>query len=125
VALDIQADMLSRLQERIETQNLTNIQTIQAGAGDGAVPYNDFDRALLVTVLGEIPDRQAALAEIFTALKPGGLLSITEALPDPHYQSQAQLRKLAQAVGFEEASYTGNRIAFTLNFIKPDNQRMP
>ena len=119
VALDIQSDMLRRLQERINIQNLTNIQTIQAGAGEGAVPANTFDRALLVTVLGEIPDRQAALAEIFTALKPGGILSITEALPDPHYQSQAQLRKFALDIGFEEGSYTGNWVAYTLNLIKP------
>ncbi len=119
VALDIQPEMLNRLHERITAQNLTNIQTIQAGAGDGAVPHDTFDRALLVTVLGEIPDRQAALAEIFTALKPGGILSITEALPDPHYQSRSQLRKLAQTVGYEEQSCTGNWIAFTMNFVKP------
>ncbi len=119
VALDIQPEMLNRLRERITAQNLTNIQTIQAGAGDGAVPHNTFDRALLVTVLGEIPDRQAALAEIFTALKPGGVLSITEALPDPHYQSRTQLRKLTQAVGYEEQSCTGNWVAFTMNFVKP------
>ena len=123
VALDIQSEMLHRLQKRIETQNLTNIQTIQAGAGDGAVPHNTFDRALLVTVLGEIPDRQAALSEIFTALKPGGILSITEALPDPHYQSRTQLRKLAKGVGFKEASCTGNWVAFTSNFIKPASVR--
>ena len=119
VALDIQAKMLRRLRERIEAQDLRNIQTIQAGAGDGEVPHDTFDRALLVTVLGEIPDRQAALAEIYTALKPGGILSITEALPDPHYQSRTQLRKLAQAVGYEEQSCTGNWVAFTINFVKP------
>lgn len=119
VALDIQSEMLRRLQERIEAQKLTNIQTIQAGAGNGAVPHNTFDRALLVTVLGEIPDRHAALAEIFSALKPGGILSITEALPDPHYQSQNQLRKLAQTTGYEEQSCTGNWVAFTMNFVKP------
>lgn len=118
-ALDIQPEMLQRLQERIDAQNLSNIQTIQAGAGDGAVPHNTFDRALLVTVLGEIPDRPAALAEIFAALKPGGVLSITEALPDPHYQSRTQLRKLAQSTGYGEQSYTGNWIAFTMNFVKP------
>ncbi|MEJ2746894.1 MAG: methyltransferase domain-containing protein [Anaerolineae bacterium] len=119
VALDIQPEMLNRLRQRITDQNLTNIQTIQAGAGDGAVPHDTFDRALLVTVLGEIPDRQAALTEILDALKPGGILSITEALPDPHYQSRTQLRKLTQEVGYEEQSCTGNWVAFTINFVKP------
>ncbi|MCB9418705.1 MAG: class I SAM-dependent methyltransferase [Ardenticatenaceae bacterium] len=121
-ALDIQPEMLHRLQDRIVTQGLTNIQTIQAGAGEGKMPVNTFDRAMLVTVLGEIPDRQKALTEIFAALKPNGVLSITEALPDPHYQSPTQLQKLTQAAGFKEQSCTGSWVAFTMNFVKPGGQ---
>ena len=56
---------------------------------------NNFDRALLVTVLGEIPDRDAALRAIFDALKPGGILSITEILRDPHYQRRTTVLRLA------------------------------
>jgi len=41
---------------------------------------------VLVTVLGEVPDREAALREIFDALKPGGILSVTEIIFDPHFQ---------------------------------------
>lgn len=123
VALDIQENMLRRLQERIEIQNLINIKTIHAGAGQGKLPVDTFDRALLVTVLGEIPDRQAALKEIFAALKPGGILSITEVLPDPHYQSRTQLLKLTQPIGFEAESYTGNWVAFTMNFVKPIHEK--
>ena len=77
------------------------------------------DRALLVTVLGEIPNREAALKEIFDALKPGGILSVTEVIYDPHFQSRDTILKLAGSAGFKEKAFFGNRYAFTLNLEKP------
>ncbi|UCF18636.1 MAG: methyltransferase domain-containing protein, partial [Gemmatimonadota bacterium] len=71
VALDLQPGMIRRLEERISALGLDRIETILAGAGDGKMPKSSFDRALLVTVLGEIVDRSAALREIYDALKPG------------------------------------------------------
>lgn len=75
---------------------------------------------MLVTVLGEIPDREAALRTIFAALKPGGLLSVTEIVFDPHFQSRATVTRLACAAGLEERAFYGNRLAYTLNLRKPD-----
>jgi predicted methyltransferase len=70
-------------------------------------------------VLGEIPDRETALREIFDALKPGGLLSVTEIIFDPHFQSRQTVTRLARSVGFRETAFHGSRMAFTLNFEKP------
>lgn len=89
------------------------------------MPVDTFDRALLVTVLGEIPDRKAALAEIFHALKPGGVLSITEVLPDPHYQRPGTIRQFASEVGFEEQGYFGGFPAFTLHLRRPVSDAPP
>jgi len=118
VAVDLQAGMLRRAEEKAKHAGLTNIQFVQAGAGEGKLDKQRFDRALLVTVLGEIVDREKAMQEIFGALKPGGLLSITEIIFDPHFQRQKTVRKLAQAVGFHERSIFGNGIAYTINFEK-------
>ncbi len=74
---------------------------------------------MLVTVLGEIPNREAALQEIYGALKPGGILSVTEFIFDPHFQNRAKATRLAGAAGFREKEFFGNRLAFTLNFEKP------
>jgi len=74
---------------------------------------------VLVTVLGEIPDREAALREIFDALKPGGMLSVTEIIFDPHFQPRPTVARLARSVGFREQAFHGNRVAFTLNLEKP------
>ena len=72
----------------------------------------------LCTVLGEIPDREAALRQCYTALKPGGSLSITEIFPDPHYQSRATVQQLAEAAGFRLQATHGPWYFFTANFIK-------
>ena len=85
VALDLQAAMIARLEERATRAGLNNLRTVVGGIGDGRVERQAYDRVLLVTVLGEIRDRPRALAEIHAALRPGGLLSVTEVIPDPHY----------------------------------------
>jgi ubiquinone/menaquinone biosynthesis C-methylase UbiE len=78
-----------------------------------------FDVVFLVTVLGEIPDRAAALAECHRVLKPGGVLSISEMFGDPHYQRKAIVRRLATAAGFRPASIEGGFWLYTANFVKP------
>jgi ubiquinone/menaquinone biosynthesis C-methylase UbiE len=99
--------------------HIENVRLLEAAVGEGKLPRDRFDRALLVTVLGEIPDRESALCEIFDALKPGGRLSVTEVIFDPHFQSRQSVARLAHSAGFREKAFHGNRIAYTLNFEKP------
>lgn len=119
VAMDMQAGMLQRAREKARAADLTNIRFLEAGLGEGKLDRDRFDRALLVTVLGEIPDREAALREILDALKPGGMLSVTEIIFDPHFQTRATVTRLARSAGFREQAFYGNRIAYTLNLEKP------
>jgi ubiquinone/menaquinone biosynthesis C-methylase UbiE len=119
VAIDLQPGMLRRAQERAEAASLHNIRFLQVEMGAGKLDVGPADRALLVTVLGEIPNREAALKEIHAVLKPGGVLSVTEIIFDPHFQSRKTVARLAGAVGFREVAFFGNRLAFTLNFEKP------
>jgi ubiquinone/menaquinone biosynthesis C-methylase UbiE len=119
LGIDIDAGKIQRAQQRLEETSITNVHFERAGAGEGKLPHDQFDRALLFAVLGEMADRKAALAEIFQALKSGGILCITEGFLDPHYQSQERVRSLAQAVGFVEERCAGNRWLFTMNFLKP------
>jgi ubiquinone/menaquinone biosynthesis C-methylase UbiE len=119
VAMDIQGGMIRRAQEKARATKLTNIQFLQAGVGEGKLGHSRFDRALLVTVLGEIQNQEAALKEIFDALKPSGILSVTEIIFDNHFQSRGTVLRLANAVGFHETMFFGNRIAFILHLQKP------
>lgn len=117
-ALDLQPRMLEKLRARLDAEGITNVETLQAGLGEGRLPSATFDRALLVTVLGEIPGKPAALGEIARSLKPAGVLSITEVLPDPHYQPLARVRTLAREAGLTPAAVFGSRLAFTINLRK-------
>lgn len=119
MAVDIQAEMLARVRAKVEAAGLCNVDFLQAGLGDGKLPKNHFDRALLVTVLGEIPDQASALQEIYGALKPGGILSITEVIFDPHFQSQKKAEWLAETASFRRKELFGHKLAYTLHFQKP------
>ena len=119
VALDVQAAMIRRLEERVAALAIENVETILGAAGEGRVPKDTFDRAFLVTVLGEIVDQVAALKEVYRALKPGGILSVTEVIPDPHFQSRRRVRRLAESVGFRFDELSGPWYAFTMNLVKP------
>ena len=87
--------------------------------GEGMLGRNRFDYALLVQVLGEIPDRQSALKEIFDSLKHGGILSMIESIFDSQFQTGNTVARLARAVGFREKYFFVNRIAFTLILESP------
>jgi SAM-dependent methyltransferase len=119
VGVDIQPGMVKRLKERAMVEKVGNLTVILGDATQPIVPEASFDVAFLVTTLGEIPDRAAALAQCFRALKSGGVLSISEMLPDPHYQSKATVQRLAEAAGFQLQSVEGGMWLFTSNFVKP------
>lgn len=119
VALDVQPQMLKKLEERSAASGLTNIRTVLGDAGEAELGEDSFDRALLVTVLGEIPDPAAALRGICAALKPGGILSVTEAIPDPDYQRPGRVKRLCEGAGFRHERTFDAALAFTMNFRKP------
>jgi ubiquinone/menaquinone biosynthesis C-methylase UbiE len=117
--IDIQPGMVERLKDRAKASHITNLTAILGDATQRIVPEASFDLVFLVTTLGEIPDRAAVLAQCNRALKTGGALSISEMLPDPHYQSRSTVRRLAETAGFRLESVQGGRWLFTANFIKP------
>lgn len=118
-AMDIQEGMLDEARQRARSANLTNIRFLHAGIGEGRLEQNRFDRAVLVTVLGEIPGREDALREIFTALKPGGTLLVEETVQDPHYQSRTTVTRLAGEAGFIEKEFSGNFFSYIITLEKP------
>lgn len=119
IAMDMQIGMLQRTQEKAKDANLTNIKFLHAAVGKHKLERDKFDRVLLVTVLGEIPDQDTALKEIFASLKPGGVLSVTEIIFDPHFQRLNTALRRASAIGFKEKNRFGNCVAYTLNLEKP------
>jgi len=109
---DLQQEFLDHVGARAAERGLANIVSTQGDAT--ALPYEDgsVDAVVLVAVLGEIPDSGAALREIRRALKPDGRLVVGELFGDPHFTTQASLRRQAAEAGLAYESHSGNRLAY-------------
>ena len=121
VALDLQQAMLDRVARNIARAGVGNVRLVRGSLdADSPVLRNEpaFDRILLVTVLGEIPDQAGALRSLHSVLAPGGLLSVTETIIDPDYLPRGRVKDLASSAGFTLAQDFGSALAFTLNFRK-------
>ena len=99
--LDLQREMLDHTMERARERGLGNVMPTQGYAT--ALPYEDasMDAVVLIAVLGEIPDRQAAMAEIARVLRPGGRLVVGELFGDPHFTSPGAVERLGRQAGLE------------------------
>jgi SAM-dependent methyltransferase len=114
---DVQQEMLDALMGRARDQGVSNLRPTQ---GDGRrLPYEDdaFDGAYLVTVLGEIPDQEAALAELRRVVKEGGRVVFGEIpLFDPHFVRFPVLVRRAEAAGFRLDGRRGPGLGFYARF---------
>lgn len=118
-AMDIQPGMLERTRAKTGAEKLENVDFLQAGIGEGKLPHGAFERAVLVTVLGEIPEREEAFAELYDAMTPGGILAVVEVIFDPHFQPRGGVTALATAAGFRENAFFGHRLAYIVHFERP------
>lgn len=118
VGVDIQPAMIARLKARAAAAGVTNLVGIVADATTMTLS-GQFDAVVIALALGEIPNREATLRRCLYVLKPGGMLSITEMIPDPHFVSQRTVKRLAEAAGFQHVRTHGSRLSFTVNFLKP------
>ena len=114
--VDIEPALIEKLKAKVRRLGLDNVE---AQVGDAcALPFGDgtFDVAFLISVLGEIPNRVKALREAHRVLKPDGVLSVTEFLPDPDYPLRRTVIRWADAAGFDLMESKGNLFCYTLNF---------
>ena len=119
VALDGQREMLEKLERKTADEGITNVRPLRARLGEGVPREEGFDRVVLAMVLGEVRDRAAALRELYAALEPGGVLSVTEIFGDPDYRRPATVRREVEAAGFRLVRRFGGFPAYTLNFERP------
>jgi SAM-dependent methyltransferase len=117
VGLDLQPEMLRRA--RRKARGLSNVRFVAGDVVETPLEEGYFDLALVVGVLGELRDREGALRAVHRALRPGGLLSITEVFGDPDYRGRRAVRELGESAGFRYAGEAGSFLSFTVNFKKP------
>lgn len=119
LCVDIQRGMLEALRPRLREHGVANAHPLLGDATRLPLADGAADCAYLVTVLGEVPDRPAALNELRRVLKPGGALAFAETLTDPDYVPRDALRDLCRATGF---AFDGERhllLGYMMRFRKP------
>jgi ubiquinone/menaquinone biosynthesis C-methylase UbiE len=109
---DIQQEMLDHTMRRMSELGIANVAATQGDARE--LPYADatFDAAVLVTVLGEIPDQDAALREIARVLRTGGRLIVGEMFVDPHMVTLGAIERRAEAAGLRLERHNGTKLAY-------------
>lgn len=109
---DLQQEFLDHVSGRAGERGLANVIPTQGDAT--ALPYEDasIDAVALTAVLGEIPDRGAALREIRRVLKPNGRLVVGELFGDPHFTTLASLERQASEAGLAFETHSGNWFAY-------------
>lgn len=114
--LDIQQEMLDHALRKASDEGVSNVS---ATLGDAQkLPYesDSIDGAFLVTVLGEIPDQEAALRELSRVVRPGGRVVVGEIAIDPHFVRLSSLNSRAGEAGLLFESMSGGRLAYFARF---------
>jgi len=108
--VDVQQEMLDHTMRRAAEQGIGNISPVRADARE--LPFEDdsFDGAYLITVLGEIPDQDAALRELRRVVRPGGGIVVGELFGDPHMVTHSALARAAGDAGLSVQRKLGGRL---------------
>lgn len=124
VCLDLQEAMLVKLRARLarpRNADVVNVETVCANAEKMPLGDASFDAVLLVEVLGEVPDKAAALRECLRVLRPGGLLAVTEMIIDPDWSRPSTIERRCVAAGFRLLGRTGRFWDYTMVFVRPED----
>lgn len=116
---DLQREMLDHVMARAGERGAGNVIPTQGDAT--GLPYEDgsMDAVVLTAVLGEIPDREAAIGEIARVLRPGGRLVVGELFGDPHFTSPGEVERLGRDAGLELEERSGPWLGFFARLRKP------
>ena len=118
VLLDIQQEMLDFAKKRLDKKNISNVDYKLTDGISIDLESNFFDRVFMVTVIGEVDNKDSYLKEIHRILKDDGMLSISELAGDPDKISIDEVQSLVSEYGFEKFEVFGNRYNYTANFKK-------
>lgn len=118
VLLDIQQEMLDFSRKRLEKRGIKNVDYKLTNGNSLELESSFFDRVFMVTVIGEVENKDNYLKEIYRILKQDGILSISELAGDPDKLGLDDLKSLVTAYDFEVKEVFGNRLNFTVNFKK-------
>ena len=117
--LDVQQEFLDLVAHRARERGIENVTGTLADARELPFGDDEFDGAFLVTVLGEIPDQDAALRELARVVRPGGRVVFGEIVLDPHVVTLGTLKRRAAAAGLRFERRKGTPLGYVAAFAAP------
>jgi ubiquinone/menaquinone biosynthesis C-methylase UbiE len=110
-ASDIQAGMLTLIQQNVARAKLDNVAPVLGAIDDPKLPADSIDLAIMVDVYHEFSEPQKMLQRIREALKPDGRLVLLEyRAEDPavpiladHKMTKAQVKQELEHEGFKQS----------------------
>jgi SAM-dependent methyltransferase len=107
LAIDIEPEMLKRIEQRKTVSGIQNIETVLASKTNPNIPADSVDVVLLVDAYHEFSHPREVMAAVSRGLKPGGRVILVEyrgedrkvPIKRVHKMTQQQAKKELNAVG--------------------------
>jgi SAM-dependent methyltransferase len=117
LAVDIQPEMLSIINDRVAAENLANIDTILAAEDDPRLPQDSVDLLLLVDAYHEFTYPREVMQGAMKGLKPGGRVVLIEYRAENPLVPIKPLHKMTEAQAIAELEAVGLAWQDTLDFL--------
>jgi ubiquinone/menaquinone biosynthesis C-methylase UbiE len=114
VLFDLQLAMLEFARQRLS--GFANVHFAQGDASSLPFPDASFNAALLVLVLGEVPDQDLCIAEVARVLLRGGNVTFAESRRDSDFIPFRKLQTRAEKHGLQLAERRGPGWEYTARF---------
>jgi predicted methyltransferase len=116
-AVDVQDVLIRKLQQRVQTQQLTNVSVIHGSFDDPRLPPASCDLAFFSSVYKEIDDRVDYMKRVKATLKAGGRVAILEYRPETHAPGPPRTARLSEAQVIDELSAAGFQLEERFDFL--------
>ena len=109
IAVDIQPEMLARIEQQKALEDVANVETVLGEADDPKLPESEIDLAFIVDAYHEFSFPREMGEHLKESLKPGGQLVLVEyRAEDPrvpikrlHKMSEVQVKQEMAAIGLD------------------------
>jgi len=116
ILADIQQEMIDYARRRLQKRKIHNVSYYLCNGMSFDFESESIDAIYMITVIGEVENKDDYFKEFYRMLKPDGILSITELAGDPDKMSAEEIIELAGEYQFRLLKQFGNKKNFTLNF---------
>jgi ubiquinone/menaquinone biosynthesis C-methylase UbiE len=118
ISADLQPEMLDMVKKRVARAGLGNRIRVHRCDCNRIGVEEELDFAVAFFMLHEVTDAGAFLEEIYTLLRPGGRLFLTEPIVHVSRRNFEQMVQEAQAIGFTVSERPSVRFGMTVLLVK-------